>query len=277
MAQVGGMLRYLMLTGLAATPLAAIAAPMDLTGKWTIDYAKDYCVLSHDPVGTQPGVAFRTRPLAELHDVLIYGPPTGAPGATNKGQVAAGDRELGEFRPVEEVEPKGKPYRFLIAIVTKQELEAIGEEGSMRVKVDGRFDLRVPIPRVERAFGALRACEDDLANRWGLDTAYLRNWKTPPTPKLAWDKVRKRDWPDWNRNWGKNKASFTVDESGRAMACHIVESSGSRRMDKALCDAVMQMPFNPALDSEGRPVRSAQMFGMYWTLRWETRYEFLPR
>jgi TonB family protein len=271
------MLRPLIMVAFVAMPVEVTSAPLQPTGKWTIDYAKEYCVLSRDPVGIQPGVAFRTRPLAERHDVLIYGPRTNAPGATNKGQVAAGDGELGEMRAVEEVEPKDKPYRFIIAIVTKQELEAIGEESSIRVKVDGKFDLRVPIPRVEKAFAALRACEDDLATRWGLDTAYLRNWKTPPTPKLAWEKVRKSDWPDWNRNWGKNKASFTVDETGRAMACHIVESSGSRRMDKALCEAVMQMPFNPALDSEGRPVRSAQMFGMYWQLRWETRYEFWPR
>jgi TonB family protein len=277
MPQAGAMLRLIVSAAVLAASSAGSTVPLQPTGKWTIDYAKDYCVLSRDPVGTQLGVAFRTRPLAELHDVLIYGPRTNAPGATSKGQVAAGDGELGALRSVEEVEPKEKAYRFVIAILTKEELDAVGKEGSMRVKVDGKFDLRVPIPQIEKAFAALRACEDDLARRWSLDTAYLRNWKTPPKPKLTWDKVRKDEWPDWNRNWGKNKASFTVDETGKVIACHIVESSGSRRMDKALCDGVSRMPFDPALDAEGRPVRSAQMFGMYWSLRWETRYEFWPR
>ena len=56
-------------------------------GKWVVDYAQAYCVLSRHGIGAEPGVAFRTRPFADEHDVLVYFARTGEKYVSARGLI----------------------------------------------------------------------------------------------------------------------------------------------------------------------------------------------
>jgi TonB family protein len=250
------------LTLLLSVPIQTAGSPIP-PGKWAVEYAKEYCVLSRDGVAGEPGVAFRTRPVASQHDLLVYLPPTSAPTGPGQGRVAAGDSPPGPLRFVDDVLGKDKGHRFIKTTISKAEFEAATKAGGLRVTAVGKFDVRAVLPRIEKAFAALRACEDDMIARWGLARSDLEGWVTPPKPKVRW-RNKMGSWPDWSVERARNQVSFKVDSTGKSSACKILVSSGSEKFDSALCRAVLQMKFRPALDASGKPVGSAQLLGAYW-------------
>ena len=56
---------------LVSSAVQAAATPLQPTGKWTVDYAPSYCILSRHGTGKEPGIAFRTRPFADEHELLF--------------------------------------------------------------------------------------------------------------------------------------------------------------------------------------------------------------
>jgi TonB family protein len=56
---------------------------------------------------------------------------------------------------------------------------------------------------------------------------------------------------------GTVQARLTIDKTGRVNGCTIVRSSGSRSLDSATCSILERRArFDPARDSEGRPITS---------------------
>jgi hypothetical protein len=207
-------------------------------GKWTVEYAKDYCVLSRDGLAGEAGVAFRTRPVAERHDLLVYLPPTSVPTGPGQGRVVPGDGPPGPLRFVDDVLGKDKDQRFIKTTISATEFDAASKAGSFRVTAAGKFDVRAVLPNMEKAFAALRACEDAMIAKWGLARSDLEGWVIPPKPKVRW-RNKMGSWPDWSMERARNQVSFKIDERGRSSDCKILASSGSEKFDSALCNAVL--------------------------------------
>lgn len=244
---------------------SASAAPLQPTGKWTIDYAKDYCILSRDGGVAEPGVAFRTRPLALRHDLIVYMAKSGKPNGWGNGVLRIGDSGSDSPRMVQTREIKDKAHRYAHVNITNEEFDALSRAGSLQMEFDQEFNVRATLPIMDKAIAALRDCEDDLARRWGLDPSEIRGWSVAARPKKKWDKAALQNgWPDWRIKQSKNRASFRIGPDGRPFDCRVLETSGSTKFDDALCKAVARMRFHPALDTAGRPVPSVSMLGIYW-------------
>ena len=238
--------------------------------KWTVEYAKEHCVLSRDGTGGAPGIAFRTRPLAERHDVLFYTPPTRQKNVFGDGVLSIDGRALGGPRHIQVSEPSNPTQRYYHAYVSPVELERFSQAATVGLTAPESAVIEVAVPKMAKAIVALRACEDDLARSWGLEPTLVRGWTTPPKPKRNLKREALRGgWPDWRTERTSNRASFKVGADGVASDCRILVGSGSPKFDDALCKAVLRTAFEPARDSVGRPVASGQLIGAYWTFVWD--------
>jgi len=80
-----------------------------------------------------------------------------------------------------------------------------------------------------------------------------------------------------NDERGRVTARFDVADDGIAENCSAEVSSGSAALDIATCRIILRrIRYDPARDSEGRPIRSADTFSITWTLPGETPVEAAP-
>ncbi|WOF44063.1 energy transducer TonB [Sphingopyxis indica] len=116
---------------------------------------------------------------------------------------------------------------------------------------------------LDKALAAMRQCTDELLDHWGIDVAKHATLSRPVIPKGnpgRW--VLPGDYPP-GKAWMGQRAivmfRLNVDENGSVSACHIQNSIGDKAFDEAVCDALKRRArFEPALDSDGRPIPS------YW-------------
>lgn len=114
---------------------------------------------------------------------------------------------------------------------------------------------------LRRAFEAFRGCTDTLLAHWGLNAARHRdalNLPKPLTSPGSW--ITTNDYP--TRMLMKGQPALVnfrlmIDETGKVESCHIQLSTHPDGFHKAVCDAMQKRAkFSPALDKDGRPMRS---------------------
>jgi hypothetical protein len=113
---------------------------------------------------------------------------------------------------------------------------------------------------------AMQRCVDDLVTSWGVDIARLVNSKQPAKPMndpVGW--VAPRDYPPTMLKAGLGglvRVRLVIGENGAIDKC-MVEVSKPGDFEKLVCgNIVKRAKFTPALDAEGKPMRS------YWTRSW---------
>jgi hypothetical protein len=241
----------------AWTPLEA-GKPKVPPDKWAIDYAKEYCVLSRDGQPAEIGIAFRTRPLSIEHDLLFYKLPGTRKEASFKGRVHRADGTAGEDRWALLERSAGRSKTVLETTITSDELAQTVTTGSVRFTGDLGIDVQAPLPNISKALDALRACEEDLAKRWGVEPKEIGTWAKPAT---ATSDLRELFWGKDPSKYGvlqshHVRAVLVIDESGRAVNCTIIEKSRVAWVNKHICDTlVREGQFEPARDQNGKPVR----------------------
>jgi len=110
---------------------------------------------------------------------------------------------------------------------------------------------------------ALLTCTEELLTHWGIDVPAHRKLKQRPKPKNnpgSW--LKPSDYPrDLVAKGAEGIVKFRlmVEETGKVSSCHVQQSTRPAGFDKAVCDTIgRRARFEPALDSEGRPIKS------YW-------------
>ena len=70
------------------------------------------------------------------------------------------------------------------------------------------------------------------------------------------------------REWeGIVSIAWTIEASGRAGQCYVLESSGHAALDEAACRLILlRGRFEPARDAEGRPISSIDQRQIVWRL-----------
>jgi TonB family protein len=248
--------RYCVLYGLLLSLPAQAAPAVQPSDEWTVDYATSYCILSREGSGQQPGIAFRTRPFADEHDLLVYFGRTGEGYVSAMGKIVLGS-DTGVDHGMALMEPDGARYRYLDTQITADELTRAGTANSMRITIKGKLDVTILLPQMAKALTALRACETDLAHRWQAEIGWVR----PPKPvRPFYGLITSRDYPSvaFSRNQtGRVRTLLKVDKTGGVVDCKVIESSGTPLLDDRTCSIFRQrIKFQPALDESGKPVMS---------------------
>lgn len=117
---------------------------------------------------------------------------------------------------------------------------------------------------------AMRDCMDDLVKSWGYDPAQQAALTRPPEPVGAEPWLNSGDFPLGAINKGGAGLvlyRLDVDEKGKATGCHVQASVGDEAYRQATCVALEQRAhFKPALDAQGKPVRSFFARKQGWTV-----------
>ena len=139
--------------------------------------------------------------------------------------------------------------------------------GAYREKVDaitlymrGDHMIELRLGRMTAPIAALETCIDDMYKSWGLDPAQTRALERPPVPISATVRNLQRRYPSDMILSGTNAyvpVRVMVDASGKPTGCAVQVQSVDAAFKEAVC-AGMARGFEPALDSDGRPV--AAMF-----------------
>jgi hypothetical protein len=113
---------------------------------------------------------------------------------------------------------------------------------------------------------SLDKCIDELLTHWGIDVEKHKNLKRSPVPAQnpgRW--IYSSDYPMDMLQIGQPalvEFRLSVSEDGKPTACHIQATTRPKEFDDAVCKSLLRRAaFEPALDSEGKPIAS------YWRSR----------
>lgn len=114
---------------------------------------------------------------------------------------------------------------------------------------------------MDKPFAALSTCISDLVTSWGLDAEKHKSmvrWVMPVSSPGNW--IKSSEYP--TKMLAANQPAIVefrleVDEAGNATQCHIQQTTRPKEFDNAVCKGIMKRAkFVPALDAEGKPLRS---------------------
>ena len=248
---------------------AALSRP---SAKWAIDYADDQCFLSRkygdgtDGVtlgfGSMPGVGGAEMFLIEAGRDDKGGRPVS--GAIEVG--ASRDRTALSGVSVK-LKEGGRITRFRVAAVL---LDQIGASDEVAITVEQRR-YRLHLNSMPAAFAAVEACKTDLMKSWGLDPTRVTDVQVPAEPigsPASW--VSPNDYPKEarrNREMGRVKVRFDIDDAGKVTRCQVVTSSGSQSLDETTCERTRSRArFRPARDTAGKAIPTIRIMTFTWLL-----------
>ena len=258
---------------LAVHSVPSIAAPLQPSGKWVVDYTPSSCTARRtfgdhaisivpSPLGTStrviiegPGRALRARQFPSMVDAVD------GRGAVRASSLIYPFKAAKGRRGIYSVLPNDLVTRMLIS--GKLDIRAGKQEGRL-IWADrsvSPMGAALAIGGGASLSKAIDTCMADLRKDWGMvDGAF-------PTPTLAPQPVgnvmgifRAEDYPDdavaANQS-GKTQYLLMIDERGAVMDCAITESSGLATLDAMGCQVLRERArFGPARDATDKPVKS---------------------
>ena len=276
----------------AAAPLgpaqAKASAPETLTrtGKWVVNYDRDACHLLAQ-FGTdkdilvmrltryEPGEAFHLslygRKLASDApridadvDFGLRGTPVRMGALT--GQVGEVPLLLFGSTRLDGWE-RSKPEETGPTLSPQQE----GAVSGVTVKIQRKKPFRLEFGSLAKPMEQLRTCQADLLKSWGYDPVVQTTLTKPARPANApttW--LKAADYPGGARETGQNgivQFRLDVDAAGNISGCHVLARTNPDVFADATCRAVTRRArLSPALDANGKPVRSFYVQSVRWQM-----------
>ena len=278
----------------AAKPLVPI--PLAHVGPWEVNYDDDSCHL----IGTfgsgddriivrftrfQPGDGFALaligKPMLSISAMsqtkLDFGPVVDPQDRWSiDGLVGATPSSVfGGLTLVDKPEPK-RALTLAEGIAAKAALQATNitpeQEASVRdltVKTKFRKFYRLALGSMAAPMRTLRGCTTDLVRRWGLDPAEQASLTRRPTPvgnPGSW--MNSKDYPsDMLRRGSNGMGQFRLEisETGSIAACHIQSRTNPDAFADLSCRLLSKRGrFTPALDRNGKPIKSYYVSSVRW-------------
>lgn len=122
-------------------------------------------------------------------------------------------------------------------------------------------EVRLLTGPLDEAFAVLDNCALDLIGTWGLDVAQHRTATRLPRWLNKEAVVRRivAVYPREALNAGEQaimRMRVTVSAEGLVEDCAIIKATDTERLESPACKAMLSARFEPALDAEGKPMRS---------------------
>lgn len=251
-------LRTLVAFGLIVSSGPGVTAPPRVpAGQWAIEYQDETCTLSRDGLEGELGIAIRTGPLDERHELMLYGPFKGEKGRHFQGRLSIEPDGVAADRPFVLARRPGRKPTTLQTDISPAELAGLDRAKFVRITGPGGFEARGALPPMGRALAALRECEVYLAGRWGITRGEMERWVRPARPVVD---LRRLFWSESASNYGMLRSGFVrgvldITADGRMVGCRIVHSSKIAWVDAQLCSTLREKArFEPARNAAGEAV-----------------------
>ena len=272
----------LLVLAFAAPAVAALAAPLQPTGKWHLHYLESTCAAQRQ-FGDY-ALAFEVPPIGEAIRLVIAGP--GTVGDTRQYDsmidLADGGQPIRTSSLLYRRSEKGR--RGLTTVLTPADAARVSSASQLRIstlgsgpKSDRQAPGKKPVFNAEFAIGSttalakeLNKCVDDLRKHWGIVDSEF------PEPaqqaKLNLRGIFKSS--DYPRDAmtadqsGRTSYLLMIDKSGVIMDCLVRETSGAASIDFMGCQVIRERArAQPALDASGKPTKSGYIARVNWEIR----------
>jgi TonB family protein len=269
-----GRVRVMALFMMTAATAAADSANVlhQPTGKWTVEYGKDQCLLSRAyGTDTKPLIlTFERLPLSSKVGVYVLRKGASRDRRDGDAVVNAGAKSDAEAR-YSAYTPTKTGLRLVDVEVNAELLDAAEQAGSIHVQVPREVDESFAVPRLEPAVRALDDCVLDLGRLWGFSIEQQKLMKQASEPAVPLEELfDSADYP-WkamiNEEMGRAKVLLPIDKLGRPMSCTLTRSTGSKTLDEATCMLLMKRAsFHPAIDQDGQPMQGLYVTSVLWLI-----------
>jgi hypothetical protein len=257
--------------GIAAVmgPTPVVAAPIQPTGPWVVDYSNDQCFLDRN-YGTDAKpliLAIRRVPM----DMDAY---VGVYSRDGRGEPKVGDARVG-FGGAATVQAAfraysvpGKDLRSFTSYVPGGAalIAAAAQSGSISIRAPGEVQETFMVPALSNGLKSLEACVQDLGKAWGMTPEQQGRVKVLAAP-LRQDYLKPEDFSgELNRNANtRPQVRLWVDENGRPLSCIPLQSTASTEFADKACRLLLQRAsFSPARDADGKAVKSIAVYTIDW-------------
>lgn len=259
------MLRTLtMIAALAVSGQPAAAAPLQPTGKWTMDYTPTSCEAKRR--FGDIAIAIIPGPLGESTRVMVELPGKAGRARQYPAVIDPGDGR-GVAKATAIIFPLAKAgTRGVYSVLPNALVDRAMSSGTINMEVGNpRLRIAVETATVSLALGsttalrkALDTCMADLRTQWGMVNGKL------PRPAMASSAkgdvrsvFRSEDYPeeaaDRNQS-GRTQFMLMIGRDGSVMDCVVTESSGIASLDAMGCQVIRERAkFKPAIDASGKP------------------------
>ena len=256
--------------GISLFGSSAAAAPRQPTGKWVVDFDKDECLLERD-YGTQsqPLMLLIERfPMETGLSISVFSATSGKGLEHGQAKVV-----FGTAAPI-----KAGYSAYALAGVHLRRFSAQVEDGNSLIAnavAGGVVEVNAPdevketfaVPGLGDALKILDNCVLDLGKSWGVPVDQQQRMRIP-AKAIRHDYLQSNDYPTKELNEGANGRSLvrlTVDESGKPVDCVPLKSVESPDFARTTCRLLLsRASFHPALDSDGKPMRSVYVYNVNW-------------
>lgn len=228
--------------------------------RWTVDYSQAACTLARRIDGERSPIVILHAPLGmEPGQLLIMDGGTGLdPRLRGVLEVSIDQASPLAVRATSEERSGHAVIR--LAPVPADFVDRIAHARQLAIGKDGQTILGLSFDDARQAVEALNQCNDDLLASWGVDLAARRALSRPA-------RMTSFDWTFEVATPGDAYVAFVanVSEGGRPVDCRVVVSSGSRRVDQAVCRMFRaRARLEPALDAQGEAIAAQYVTGIRW-------------
>lgn len=251
----------------AAVPIA-LPPPKLLqpSGPWTVEYAKNMCVLSRSfGVGKDRTIfAFKPAPNSNSGRLMLIQSGE-ALRVRSKAEIILSDGSRPPWASFWHASSKGT--RLTAIDVPRTSLEPLFAGGSISIRASKDLNLEIAPTGMPKAIEALSKCEADLLKTWGMDE--VAQASLAKAPERIGNFFKADDYPTDLVDQGVQGTVgvvMNVDDHGQLTNCRIVETSGTPELDEATCGVLRKRAkFNPAVNRDGAAMAALT----YWRVNWQ--------
>jgi TonB family protein len=240
---------------------AAIAESVELqpTDSWVLDYAAAECLAyrEYSQAGKKLVLAIEPSPTMDSFEIAVLRDRSGPFYAEElQGSVDFGNGRVDAWL-LHYGHAKQDVYRFRISAA---ELDQARSAPSVRLKADSSRDFTFSLSNVPALLDELAACNRDLIQYWNVDGERDGKIAVPAKGDVR-SVFSANDFPQQaldRRQQGDAQFLLLIDEQGKIAGCHVLKPSGVPVFDAMGCEVIQERAkFKPAMDSAGKPLRSA--------------------
>lgn len=249
---------------------AAAAEPKQPTGKWVAEFGDHQCILSRT-YGTPKDVlilAFQKLPTQTGVELIVLKAGKRLDLTHGRARVAfLKDTPLEVRFGAYRVGPNLR--RISLGIEDKSYRDA-ALSGAISLSIPKELEEDFAVPGFGPALEVMDQCAVNLGEVWGIPKEHQKRVSRPAKLIEPGSLFDSNDYPMGALKEdasGRTVMRFLVDENGRPSDCIMLKSSGNKFLDAASCSKMLNRArFEPALDADGRPMRSVSITAINWFL-----------
>lgn len=251
-----------------ANGTAHASAPLEPSSAWNVSYEEAQCTASRTYGPADKPITLTLVPSVTGSAMRILFVRDGKTSTDEQ----LGELTLGSLPPIKTYafvyDVPSMHHRVHSVIVPMTEFRAAAAASSVGLRA-GSLDVTLKTDEIPDMLVELDKCLKDLQDYWNVKN--IGPARVAPNPGKALGLVSGMDYPGLaiiRGQTGTVGMTLLIDEKGQVADCTVEQPSGAAVLDVASCFLVQtRAKFLPAMDSKGKPMRSAVSQRISWRIQ----------